>query len=66
MATIVRNFEGKVIKNVGDSVIYYFPNTCDSSNECAFRNVLDCCLTMIAITLSLMLSYTRKHCHYEI
>jgi len=50
MATIARNFEGKVIKNTGDSVIYYFPNTCDSSNECAFRNVLECCLTMIAAT----------------
>lgn len=48
MATIARNFEGKVIKNSGDSVIYYFPNTSDSANECAFRNVLECCLTMIA------------------
>ncbi len=48
MATITRNFEGKVIKNTGDSVISYFPNTCDSANECAFRNVLECCLTMIA------------------
>src|SRR6266540_517421 len=48
MATIARNFEGMVIKNSGDSVIYYFPNTSDSSNECAFRNVLECCLTMIA------------------
>src|ERR1051325_1670565 len=48
MATIARNFEGKVIKNSGDSVIYYFPNTCDSSNECAFRNVMECCLTMLA------------------
>ena len=47
MATIARNFEGKVIKNSGDSVVYYFPNTSDSSNECAFRNVLECCLTMI-------------------
>ncbi len=48
MATITRNFEGKVLKNTGDSVIYYFPNTSDSANECAFRNVLECCLTMIA------------------
>jgi two-component system, OmpR family, response regulator ChvI len=48
MATIARNFEGKVIKNSGDSVVYYFPNTSDSSNECAFRNVMECCLTMIA------------------
>jgi two-component system response regulator ChvI len=48
VASIARNFEGKVIKNTGDSVIYYFPNTSDSSNEYAFRNVLECCLTMIA------------------
>lgn len=48
MATIARNFEGRVIKNSGDSVVYYFPNTSDSANECAFRNVLECCLTMIA------------------
>jgi two-component system, OmpR family, response regulator ChvI len=48
MATIARNFEGRVIKNSGDSVVYYFPNTSDSANECAFRNVLECCLTLIA------------------
>jgi two-component system, OmpR family, response regulator ChvI len=48
MATIARNFEGKVIKNSGDSVIYYFPNTFDTRNECAFRNALECCLTMLA------------------
>src|SRR6266498_5969845 len=48
MATIARNFEGKIIKNSGDSVIYYFPNTSDYKNEWAFRNVLECCLTMIA------------------
>lgn len=48
MATIARNFEGKIIKNSGDSVIYYFPNTSDYKNEYAFRNVLECCLTMIS------------------
>jgi CheY-like chemotaxis protein/class 3 adenylate cyclase len=48
MATIARNFEGRVIKNTGDSVVYYFPNTSNSANEYAFRNVLECCLTMIA------------------
>lgn len=48
MATIARNFEGMIIKNSGDSMIYYFPNTSEYNNECAFRNVLECCLTMIA------------------
>jgi two-component system, OmpR family, response regulator ChvI len=47
-ATIARNFDAKIIKNVGDSLIYYFPNTGDSSNERAFSNALLCCVTMNA------------------
>ena len=47
-ATIARNFGAKVIKNVGDSLIYYFPSTIDSSNERAFNDVLECCVTMNA------------------
>jgi two-component system response regulator ChvI len=47
-ATVARNFGARVIKNVGDSLIYYFPSTVDSSNEHAFNNVLDCCINMNA------------------
>ena len=47
-ATIARNFGAKVIKNVGDSLIYYFPSTVDSSNERAFNDILECCVTMNA------------------
>ncbi|HEU4444427.1 MAG TPA: adenylate/guanylate cyclase domain-containing protein [Nitrososphaeraceae archaeon] len=48
MATIVRNFGGKIIKNAGDALIYYFPDTADSSNLSAFKDVLECGITMIA------------------
>jgi class 3 adenylate cyclase len=49
MATIVRNFGGKIIKNAGDALIYYFPSTADSSNiSAAFKDVLECGITMIA------------------
>lgn len=47
-ATIARNFDAKIIKNVGDSLIYYFPYTIDSSDERAFSNALECCVTMNA------------------
>lgn len=50
VATIARNFGARVIKNVGDSVIYYFPSTVDSSNERAFNNVLECCVNMNAVS----------------
>lgn len=49
-AILARNFGAKVIKNVGDSIIYYFPSTVNSSNELAFNNVLECCATMNAAT----------------
>jgi hypothetical protein len=64
MAAIARNFSAKIIKNTGTSLIYYFPKTSslsplsltsDSSFttnnnniESAFKDVLECGITMIA------------------
>jgi two-component system response regulator ChvI len=48
MATIIKDHNGKVIKNAGDCLIYYFPKTVDTNvNESAFQDVLDCGLAMI-------------------
>ena len=50
MASLARDFDATVIKNTGDSVIYYFPKTADSStNMSAFKNVFECGLTMVSI-----------------
>ena len=48
IAAIARNYRAKIIKNAGDCLIFYFPETIDSTNESAFRDVLDCCITMIS------------------
>ena len=48
MATLARNYEAKIIKNAGDSLIYYFPKTADSTNKAAFMDVIECGLTMIS------------------
>jgi len=47
MASIIKTHNGKVIKNAGDCLIYYFPKTVDGSNESAFKDVIDCGLAMI-------------------
>ncbi len=47
MATIARNSGAKIIKNVGDCLIFCYPTTSDSSNKSAFNDVLECCITMI-------------------
>ena len=50
MAAMTRYFGANIIKNTGDSLIYYFPQTVDSpKNIFAFKNVFECGLTMISI-----------------
>jgi len=50
MAAIARDFGANIIKNSGDSLIYYFPETVDSSdNMHAFNNVFECGLTMLSV-----------------
>jgi class 3 adenylate cyclase len=53
MAAIVRDFDGTIIKNTGDSLIYYFPKTmADASgdgNVTNLKNVIECGLTMLAV-----------------
>jgi class 3 adenylate cyclase/ActR/RegA family two-component response regulator len=44
MAAIARNFGAKIIKNVGDCLIFYFPY---SSSEKSIGDVMECCITMI-------------------
>jgi len=45
VASIVKKFDGIVVKNVGDSLLFYFPNI-ESGDKSAFMNVIDCCLTI--------------------
>ena len=49
MAALIRDFDATVIKNTGDSLIYYFPKTTDSSSMSAFKSVFECGLTMISV-----------------
>jgi two-component system response regulator ChvI len=48
MATIARNFGAEVIKNTGTSLIYYFPKTSNPSNLAAFKDVIECGITIMA------------------
>jgi two-component system response regulator ChvI len=48
MAALAKNFGAKVIKNIGDALLFYFPDTYDSHNMTAFKEVLECCTAIIA------------------
>jgi two-component system response regulator ChvI len=47
MAAIVRGYGARIIKNVGDSLIYYFPETTEITNWTAYKAMLDSAMKMI-------------------
>jgi two-component system, OmpR family, response regulator ChvI len=47
VSPIIAHFGGKILKTGGDSVIYYFADTSELKNIRAFRNVLDCGLSIL-------------------
>ncbi len=46
MAKIVQNHNGEVVKNIGDALMFRFPNV-DPNNAIVMKNILECCLSMI-------------------
>jgi two-component system response regulator ChvI len=48
MANILRKYDARVIKTVGDGIISFFPKTKDTINTSAFKDVLECCFSQIA------------------
>lgn len=48
MAAIARSFDAKIIKNTGTSLVYYFPKTSNFGTLPAFRDVIECGVTMMA------------------
>lgn len=48
MAILARNYNAKIVKNAGDALIFYFPETSDYGNEVAFKDVLECITTIIS------------------
>ena len=53
MSSVVKQYNGKVIKNAGDCLICYFPRTVIPTNESAFQDVLECGLAVIRANSSI-------------
>jgi hypothetical protein len=49
MAAIIRDFNATIIKNTGDSLLYYFPEILNNSagDISVFKEVFECGLTMM-------------------
>ena len=69
MATVAKEFGATVVKNVGDSLLYYFQNTSNSTNVNAFAKSLECGLEMInarSIVNDIMSEYDLPPVSYRI
>ena len=49
MAKIVNSKQGEILKIMGDSLLFYFPDTCHSDHKSSFLNAVNCGFSMIAI-----------------
>ena len=46
MARIVLKHDGQVVKNIGDALMFRFPNV-DINDSAVLKNILECCLCMV-------------------
>jgi len=48
MAFLAKNYGARIIKNLGDGLMCYFPRTTDLANKDSFKDLIECSLTAIA------------------
>jgi two-component system, OmpR family, response regulator ChvI len=48
MAVLAKNYGARIVKTAGDALIFYFPDSSDSANESAFKDILECFTTMLS------------------
>ena len=61
ISKIVKNYGGKVIKNIGDCLLLYFPKASDNKNENAFREVIECGLKILDSRYSVNQELSKQH-----
>lgn len=49
MTSIARNYDAIVVKNIGDCILFYFPNSSYDADDAYKKNCLECCFAMIEI-----------------
>jgi len=47
VSDLVKRSNGKVVKNIGDCLLFYFPKTFNDKNENAFREIIEYALTVL-------------------
>ena len=49
IAKTINSCQGKILKIMGDSLLFYFPDTCHNENKTNFLNVIECGFSIIGM-----------------
>jgi CheY-like chemotaxis protein len=47
ISKIVKSYGGKVLKNIGDCILFYFPKTSDVNDGNSFQKAIECCFNTL-------------------
>ena len=61
VSDLVKSSNGKVVKNIGDCLLFYFPKTSNDKNENAFREVIEYALTVLNRRFSINDELSKQH-----
>ena len=61
VSDLVKSSNGKVVKNIGDCLLFYFPKTFNDKNENAFREVIEYALTVLKRRFSINDELSKQH-----
>jgi class 3 adenylate cyclase len=57
----VKSSSGRVVKNIGDCLLFYFPKTSNDKNENSFREVIECALKILDKRYSINDELSKQH-----
>ena len=57
----VKSYSGKVIKNIGDCLLFYFPKTSNNKNSDAFKEAIDCGFNILDKRYNINEELTTQH-----
>ena len=58
---VVKSYSGKVIKNIGDCLLFYFPKTSDFKNIETFRETIDCAFKILEVRYVVNQELAKEH-----
>ena len=61
ISKIVKSYGGKVLKNIGDCILFYFPKTSDINDTNSFQQAIECDFKILDERYKINDKLTRKH-----